>query len=73
LDNAIRCLSKKSKMNVLERTQQDWQEFKNGEELDNHNRGKCGYIDRMAFLNRADLRTFELERNARNSSPIDSG
>uniref|UniRef100_A0A914ZN35 Craniofacial development protein 1 n=1 Tax=Parascaris univalens TaxID=6257 RepID=A0A914ZN35_PARUN len=71
LGDAVKKLSKKPKMSVLEKTQHDWTTFKaeSGihDELQSHNRGRQGYVERMAFLNRADLRQFEREREARNA------
>ncbi|KAG9475262.1 craniofacial development protein 1 [Eleutherodactylus coqui] len=61
--------SKKQKMSTLEKSKLDWESFKVqegiGEELALHNRGKDGYIDRKAFLERVDYRQFELEREIR--------
>ncbi|VDK69454.1 unnamed protein product [Onchocerca ochengi] len=71
LTSAISALSKKSKVSVLEKTAQDWGDFKNEtgiqEELTSHNRGKQGYVDRVEFLSRTDYRQFEKERDARNA------
>ncbi|XP_071973825.1 craniofacial development protein 1 [Engystomops pustulosus] len=61
--------SKKTKMSTLEKSKLDWESFKDqegiGEELAQHNRGKDGYIERKAFLERVDYRQFELEREIR--------
>ncbi|KAM5138874.1 craniofacial development protein 1 [Mantella aurantiaca] len=61
--------SKKLKMSTLEKSKLDWETFKEkegiGEELAIHNRGKDGYIERKAFLERVDYRQFELEREIR--------
>ncbi|XP_063801820.1 craniofacial development protein 1 [Pseudophryne corroboree] len=61
--------SKKQKMSTLEKSKLDWESFKDqegiGEELAIHNRGKHGYIERKAFLERVDYRQFELEREIR--------
>ncbi|XP_044126255.1 craniofacial development protein 1 isoform X2 [Bufo gargarizans] len=61
--------SKKQKMSTLEKSKLDWESFKDQEgivdELARHNRGKDGYIDRKAFLERVDYRQFELEREIR--------
>lgn len=61
--------SKKQKMSTLEKSKLDWESFKVqegiGEELAHHNRGKDGYIERKAFLERVDYRQFELEREIR--------
>lgn len=61
--------SKKMKMSTLEKSKLDWECFKEQEgisdELAIHNRGKDGYIERKAFLERVDYRQFELEREIR--------
>lgn len=61
--------AKKQKMSTLEKSKLDWESFKEeegiGEELAIHNRGKEGYIERKAFLERVDHRQFEIEREIR--------
>nr|XP_033797077.1 craniofacial development protein 1 isoform X3 [Geotrypetes seraphini] len=61
--------NKKQKMSTLEKSKLDWENFKEeegiGDELATYNRGKEGYIERKAFLDRVDYRQFELERNIR--------
>ncbi|XP_007462991.1 PREDICTED: craniofacial development protein 1 [Lipotes vexillifer] len=61
--------AKKQKMSTLEKSKLDWESFKEeegiGEELATHNRGKEGYIERKAFLDRVDHRQFEIERDLR--------
>lgn len=60
---------KKSKTSTLEKSKQEWGQFKKEEgleeELDQHNRSKDAYVERQAFLLRADLRQFENEREIR--------
>ncbi|XP_032648148.1 craniofacial development protein 1 [Chelonoidis abingdonii] len=61
--------SKKQKMSTLEKSKLDWENFKEEEgireDLAIYNRGKEGYIDRKAFLERVDHRQFEIERDIR--------
>ncbi|KAM9068138.1 craniofacial development protein 1 [Sarcophilus harrisii] len=61
--------TKKQKMSTLEKSKLDWESFKEeegiGEELAIHNRGKEGYIERKAFMERVDHRQFEIERDLR--------
>ncbi|XP_072374405.1 craniofacial development protein 1 isoform X2 [Scyliorhinus torazame] len=63
---------KKQKMSTLEKSKIDWEAFKEkegiGDELAIYNRGKEGYIERKAFLDRVDHRQFELERDIRLSN-----
>ncbi|XP_022659335.1 craniofacial development protein 1-like isoform X2 [Varroa jacobsoni] len=62
-------LNKKNKMSIFQKTQLDWDNFtkeKNiKEELANYNKGKDGYLEKVAFLDRTDLRQFELEKAMR--------
>ncbi|KAL6086563.1 hypothetical protein STEG23_006877 [Scotinomys teguina] len=59
--------AQKQKMSTLEKSKLDWESFKEeegtGEELAIHNRGKEGYIERKAFLDRVDHRQCEIERD----------
>ncbi|XP_009078135.1 PREDICTED: craniofacial development protein 1, partial [Acanthisitta chloris] len=61
--------AKKQKMSTLEKSKLDWENFKEEEgiveELAIHNRGKDGYIEKKAFLERVDHRQFEIERDIR--------
>ncbi|KAK8374444.1 hypothetical protein O3P69_010521, partial [Scylla paramamosain] len=63
--------SKKQKLTTLEKTKLDWNSFKSeegiDEELEKHKKSKDGYLDKQAFLERADLRQFEIERAMRMS------
>uniref|UniRef100_A0A1I8F970 Craniofacial development protein 1 n=1 Tax=Macrostomum lignano TaxID=282301 RepID=A0A1I8F970_9PLAT len=60
------------KLSTLEKSRLDWESFKSsegiGEDLAAYNRGKSGYLDRQAFLERADYRRYEQERDARLAS-----
>ncbi|KAK2703033.1 craniofacial development protein 1-like [Artemia franciscana] len=64
-------LGKGKKMTTLEKTKLDWDSFKKEEnieeELKTFNQGKHGYLERQAFLERADYRQFEKERDMRQS------
>lgn len=62
-------IGKKNKLSVLEKTKLDWTGFKRtqgiDEELQTHNKGRDGYLERQDFLQRTDLRQFELEKTMR--------
>ncbi|XP_063980915.1 craniofacial development protein 1 [Diachasmimorpha longicaudata] len=62
-------IGKKTKISTLEKSKLDWDNFKKQENLDeeitNHNRGKDGFLERQDFLQRADLRQFEIEKQLR--------
>ncbi|CAG9793948.1 unnamed protein product [Diatraea saccharalis] len=64
-------LNKKSKLSTLEKSKLDWVTYKKEEgieeEIQSHNKGKAGYLDRKDFLERADLRQYEIERDLRMS------
>ncbi|XP_077510603.1 craniofacial development protein 1-like [Amblyomma americanum] len=65
-------LAKKTKMSTLEKSKLDWDQFKHeegiAEELKSHNRGKGGYMEKQAFLQRTDERQFEVEKGLRAKS-----
>ncbi|XP_022340303.2 craniofacial development protein 1-like isoform X1 [Crassostrea virginica] len=69
LGSVLNKIGKKDKISTLEKSKLDWESFKHekgiSEELQIHNRGKEGYIERMNFLSRADQRQFEIEKNIR--------
>ncbi|KAK0167977.1 hypothetical protein PV327_001823 [Microctonus hyperodae] len=62
-------IGKKTKISTLEKSKLDWDSFKKQENLDEeintHNKGKDGYLERQDFLQRADLRQFEIEKELR--------
>lgn len=62
-------IGKKAKISTLEKSKLDWDNFKKEENLDeeitNFNRGKDGYLERQDFLQRADVRQFEIEKQLR--------
>ena len=64
-------IGKKNKLGTLEKSKLDWDQFKKKEGISNelqvHNRGKEGFLERQDFLERADLRQYDLERNSRQS------
>ncbi|KAB7502332.1 Craniofacial development protein 1 [Armadillidium nasatum] len=63
--------SKKKKLTTLEKTKIDWLNYKTSEgiqeEMQNHLKSKDGYLEKKEFLERADLRQFEIERDMRMS------
>ncbi|XP_046552743.1 craniofacial development protein 1-like isoform X1 [Haliotis rubra] len=69
LGGLLNKIGKKPKMSVLEKSKMDWNTFKKDkgieDDLQIHNRGKESYLERMAFLNRADVRQFEIEKSLR--------
>ncbi len=62
-------IAKKNKISVLDKSKHDWDSFKRtegiDEQLQTHNKGKDGYLERQDFLDRTDVRQFELEKSIR--------
>ncbi|GBP18998.1 Craniofacial development protein 1 [Eumeta japonica] len=71
LSNLLSQINKKNKLSTLEKSKLDWDTYKKEEgieeEIQSHNKGKHGYLDRRDFLERADLRQYEIERDLRMS------
>lgn len=64
-------IGKKNKLSTLEKSKLDWDRFKKEEgieeDLQTYNKGKDGYLEKQDFLERADLRQFEIEKGLRAS------
>ena len=60
---------KKPKLGCLDKSKMDWNKYVEEEgikeELQTHNKGKEGYVEKQMFLERADHRRFEIEKEAR--------
>ncbi|XP_018330978.1 craniofacial development protein 1 [Agrilus planipennis] len=71
LNSVLGQIGKKSKINTLDKTKLDWDQYKKEEnieeELKAYSKSKDGYLERQDFLQRADLRRFEIEKSVRNS------
>ncbi|XP_059053790.1 craniofacial development protein 1 [Achroia grisella] len=71
LSGLLNNLNKTAKLSTLEKSKLDWLTYKKEEgieeEIESHNKGKAGYLDRQDFLERADLRQYEIERDLRMS------
>lgn len=70
VDAVLEQIKKKPKLSVLDKTKKDWGEFKEEnkgleEELDVYKKSSNQYLDKVSFLQRADYREFERERDAR--------
>ncbi|CAF0983392.1 unnamed protein product [Brachionus calyciflorus] len=63
-------IGKQEKLSTLDKSKIDWEQFKKEqkieEDLATQTKGKDSYLDKQAFLERADLRQFELEKELRN-------
>ena len=60
---------------MLDKTKMDWQEYKATdaaveEELEAHKRSGAQYLDRQEFLQRTELREYEIERDKRLASDV---
>ncbi|XP_022930358.1 craniofacial development protein 1-like isoform X3 [Cucurbita moschata] len=70
VDAVLEQIKKKQKLSVLGKTKKDWGEFKEEtkgleEDLDAYKKSSNQYLDIVSFLQRADYREFERERDAR--------
>lgn len=72
LSSVLGQIGKKNKLSILEKTKLDWTGFKRNEgideEIQTHNKGRDGYLERQDFLQRTDLRQFEIEKNMRHAN-----
>jgi len=71
LSSILNQIGKKSKINTLEKSKLDWEQFKKEEdiqdELKAYSKSKDGYLERQDFLHRADVRRFEIEKEIRST------
>lgn len=69
LGSVLNKINKKQKISTLNKSKLDWDQFKKDNKLEDdlqiHNKGKQGYLERVAFLNRTEQRQFEKERDLR--------
>lgn len=69
LASVLNKIGKKDKISTLEKSKLDWNKFKQSEGIDEEiktfNRGKDGYLEKQDFLQRTDLRQFEIEKQLR--------
>ncbi|KAG0554226.1 hypothetical protein KC19_12G074400 [Ceratodon purpureus] len=69
LDSLLQQISKKQKPNILDRSRKDWGQFKEEkgieDELEAYKKSGDKYLDKVAFLQRSDVREYEKERDAR--------
>ncbi|KAK4427290.1 Craniofacial development protein 1 [Sesamum alatum] len=70
VDAVLEQIKKKPRLSVLDKTKKDWGEFKEEnkgmeDELDAYKKSSNQYLDKVSFLQRADYREFERERDAR--------
>jgi len=72
MSSLLKQLGKKDKLSTLEKSRLDWNNFKRAEGIDEdlqkHNRGKGGFLEKRDFLERADLRQYEIEKTLRKTS-----
>lgn len=76
LDSVLLQMEKAKKLNVLDKSKMDWKEVKEGdaameEDLEKHKKGKT-YLEQQDFLKRAELREYEIERDARLAGDVRS-
>ena len=76
LDSVLLQMEKTKKLNVLDKSKMDWKEVKDGdaemeEDLERHKKGKT-YLEEQEFLKRAEVREYEIERDARLAGDVRS-
>lgn len=69
IGNVLGKIGKKPKLSTLEKSKLDWNAFKEekgiGNELLSYNKGKDGYLEKVSFLQRTDMRQYEHEKSLR--------
>ncbi|XP_052208091.1 uncharacterized protein LOC127811923 isoform X2 [Diospyros lotus] len=70
VDAVLEQIKKKQKLSVLDKTKKDWGEYKEEnkgleDELEAYKKSSNQYLERVSFLQRADYREFERERDVR--------
>uniref|UniRef100_A0A0D6R878 BCNT-C domain-containing protein n=1 Tax=Araucaria cunninghamii TaxID=56994 RepID=A0A0D6R878_ARACU len=69
LDKLLEQISKKRKLTILDKSKKDWGEYKEEkgleDELDAYKKSGDKYLDKVSFLQRAELREYERERELR--------
>ncbi|XP_022999973.1 craniofacial development protein 1-like isoform X2 [Cucurbita maxima] len=70
VDAVLEQIKKKQKLSVLDKTKKDWGEFKEETkglegDLATYKKSSNQYLEKVSFLQRADYREFERERDAR--------
>lgn len=72
INDLVANLGKKQKLSTLNKTKLDWDMFKQEEgiadDLKNHTKNKNSFVERQAFLQRTDLKQFELEKSIRDKN-----
>ena len=75
LDAVLESLMQAKKVTVLDKSRLDWKDFKKtddtvDEELAAHKRSGTTYLEKQAFLGRADVAEYEKERDQRLASDV---
>ena len=69
IGNVLGKIGKKPKLSTLEKSKIDWNVYKEetgiGNELLSYNKGKDGYLEKVSFLQRTDMRQYEHEKALR--------
>eukprot|EP00899_Mesostigma_viride_P026996 jgi/Mesvir1/7481/Mv19243-RA.1 len=72
IDSILESLGKKKKASILDKSRADWGGYKEAEghvaELEEHKKSSATYTDRVAFLERTEVREYERERDLRMSA-----
>eukprot|EP00850_Spirogloea_muscicola_P021549 SM000253S09038 [mRNA] locus=s253:44065:45892:- [translate_table: standard] len=69
LDAMLEQIEKKKKLSIIDKSRKDWGEYKDEKgvvnELEEYKKSSDQYLDKVAFLGRAELREYEKEREER--------
>eukprot|EP00850_Spirogloea_muscicola_P002584 SM000010S04222 [mRNA] locus=s10:289649:291350:+ [translate_table: standard] len=69
LDTMLEQIEKKKKLSIIDKSRKDWGEYKDEKgvvnELEEYKKSSDQYLDKVAFLGRAELREYEKEREER--------
>lgn len=77
LDAFLKEVEEKRKINVLDKSKSDWQQYKKqqvevDEELEHYKKSGDKYLDKQEFLKQAELREYETERDKRLAADVRS-
>jgi len=75
LDTLLASLKGDKKVSVLDKSRDDWKNFKKSntkieEELELHKKSSDKYLEKQEFLQKAELRQYELERDKRLAADV---
>jgi hypothetical protein len=67
LDHVLDLIAGKKEITATEKSAQEWDQYKEKHKLEDSLKGGTGLLAKRDFLERTDVRRFEIERDARNA------